>query len=271
MGEAASHHDFSTGCEDTWQTLNTASHHRFAPARGASAFIDREMVKPLDWKWYPGMDGSKIETSLDMSGAKRTDPREKLESQVVQNLDEHDDEMRIQAKALLESHGIPSNLPGIPPAKDGNQVWRCVPMDQVDLAGPEAAKQSGAALYSLEAKSDGKIGLKVPKKPPIFNPVSLKDAPRMNLKGLQHPFRQVLKDPSGSWYWVMTANGEPYRSQKHLLKIENGPVEQPSGGSTMMCHAGKQSWDVPVVAPGLFELEKRATTFLEVGPVELLN
>merc|ERR1712183_222045 len=133
-------------------------------------------------------------------------PGDDVDSQNLQNSDVYDHQLRIRAKGLLRDHNIPANVLGIPPEKGGNQVWRCVPMDQIDLEGEEAAKQSGAAMY-----------------------------------------------------WVMTANGEPAHSEEHLLQIENGPIEQPQGGVTMMCHEGKQKhWNVPIIAPGLFALEKRA-------------
>ena len=48
-------------------------------------------------------------------------------------------------------------------------------MDQIDLAGPEAAKQSGAALYSMKAKADGHIAMEVPERPPIYNPLGKED------------------------------------------------------------------------------------------------
>lgn len=244
-----------------------------------SAFAVRKQVNAVDWVWYPGKDAGKmVEKEVEETPANPTErafgeePDLTVDEKEVMDREQYDDEMRIQAKGLLDDHGIPAN-PGLPPSPHGNQVWRCVPMDQIDLGGPEAAAQSGAALYEMKAKPDGKIGIQVPERPPIFNPPLLggPDEPKTDLKGIKGAFKQVLRDPAGNWYWVMTATGEVARSQRHLLKTEFGPVEQTSGVSTMLCHEGKQShWEEPVIAPGLFELQKRATNFLEVvGPLEL--
>merc|ERR1711865_819257 len=112
--------------------------------------------------------------------------------------------------------------------------------------------------------------------PPIYNPINLKKgAPRLDIDGLEGSHRQVLSDPSGKWYWVMTAEGEAARSQAKFLKMSEEPIERSDKGSTMLCHESKKprpQWDVPVIAPAMFDFEKRATTFLEVDrPVEFIK
>lgn len=282
MGHAVSQHGLQQAQLDeaylAWQPVGNRAHSSSALGVSASAFLDRKMVKPLDWVWYPGKDAENTQSSQDISGALAKHKKggdADVDHNAVQDLEEYDKEMRTRAKDLMLDHGFPSNEPGTEGTKVGNEVWRCVPMDQIDLAGPEAAKQSGAALYSMKAKPDGHIAMEVPKRPPIYNPLGREEAPKLDIKGLSQSYRQVLRDPNGKWYWVMTANGEPARSQRDKLKIEQGPIEPEAPGTkptgvTMMCHSGKQSFDVPAVAPGLFELQKRATTFLEVDrPVQL--
>lgn len=203
-------------------------------------FPKRKIIDtPLDYVWHPDNDGKEEE-----------------------DLHELDSEMRIQAQGLMEDHKLPDEASQV--------IWRCAPMDEMDPTGYEGAMQSGAVPFSMKAGSDGKIGIQVPKKPPIFDPVDVSSKPREDIPGLKGTFTQLLRDPAGHWYWVMTADGAPLGFKKSLLSTdEYGPVEQPVA-STMMCAEGKHKWEAQTNGQGIFELEKRATSFLEIGrPVEL--
>jgi hypothetical protein len=274
-----------------------AFHMASVPKRmEASAFVDqgldRKMVKPLEWVWHPGQDAEKTMSSVDMSGTP-TPPGGKdddVDPNILKDLDEYDEEMRQRSADLLRDHGFPENAPGLPPPgdppmdpKDGpgaNVVWRCVPMEQVELNGErgaaDEAAQSGAATFSLKAGKDGKIGIEVPSKPPIFNPLDIeaeKGTPRYakpaleEVKGLNYPYKQILKDPAGKWYYVLTSEWDAIIGRQELTKAEFKSDETPleSTGSTMLCHQGEHNFTAEADAPGLFEMEKRATAFLEVA------
>lgn len=223
------------------------------PRRVMSSFTEKEW--PVDHPFY--FPTRKFDAPLDYIWRPDNQGRE------GQDLGELDDEKRLEAQKLLEDHKIP-------PDNATQLIWRCAPMDEMDPQGYEGAMQSGAVPFSMKVGSDGKIGIQVPQKPPIFDPVNVDSKPREDIPGLVGTFTQLLRDPAGRWYWVMTAKGEPLGSKKALISTdETGPVEQPVA-STMMCMEGKQKWAPETIGQGMFELEKRATNFLEIGrPIEL--
>lgn len=219
----------------------------FAVADGVELPVDspfyfpkrKQIKKPLDYIWHPDSDGKE-----------------------EKDLHEFDSEMRNDAGELLKDHKIPESATEV--------IWRCAPMDEMDPDGYEGAMQSGAAPFSMKAGPDGKIGIQVPKKPPIFDPVDKTTKPREDIPGIKGQFTQLLRDPAGRWYWVMTAAGQPLGAKKALISTEEfGPIEQPVA-STMMCAPGHQKWEQTTNGQGIFDLEQQATTFLDVGrPIEL--
>jgi len=264
MGKLQSHLLLDESTELAWPVRRSCS-SSFLPVPKNSA---PKMTDAL----YPTRKGFR-KPQLDWAWSVDSGPGEDDQGQPV-NLYEDDQEKRRQAQTLLTNHSIPEPWPEEPDPDKPAIFWRCVPMEQMDPKGYEGAVQSGAAPISMRAGGDGRIGIQVPKTPPIFNPPDLEsdDKPPpggKTPKGLKGEYTQILRDPGGTWYWVYTAEGKVPRSKEALFKFDSGPAEQPIG-TTMMCKEGEQKWDVQSNGHGLFELEKRTTNFLALDrPIDL--
>lgn len=222
---------------------------------------DRIGVKPINWVWHPDSDGPKPKEegeAGDEEGGTDSSPGEGDKKPSLQNFDE---EMREKAEPLMAAHKM-----GAEDLESGQQTWRCVPMDQIDEQGPEVMAQEGKALFGMKAMPSGKVGIEVPFRPPIYNP--LVEPPKWPTggvcpKGIQGCYRQILRDPNGLWYWVLSGFGEVARSEQKFVFQPADHWDWPalysqSKGSNMVCHHAPdyEFEDNPLLAPGVHALDQ---------------
>mmetsp|Transcript_57691 Transcript_57691/g.101017 ORF Transcript_57691/g.101017 Transcript_57691/m.101017 type:complete len:282 (+) Transcript_57691:192-1037(+) len=233
--------------------LHTLLNTVFSATGDEDKVDERIAVKPVNWVWHPDSDGPKPqdETKEGESGEGSN------EGDKDPSLEDFDKEMREKAEPLMSAHKM-----GAEDLETGQQTWRCVPMDQIDEKGQEVAAQNGAALFGMKAMPSGKIGIEVPFRPPIYNPVvGPPEWPSGGVcpKGVEGCYRQILRDPNGLWYWVLTGKGEVARSERKLIKISDWPARfAQRTGSNMVCHHAEEHEfdDNPLLAPGVHAMDQ---------------